>query len=277
MDKRIKLVATDVDGTLVKESSPEVPQDVIEAIRMLVDRGYKVAIATGRQYGSVRKVFASVERKLYFIVENGAHILYGDETIRKTVMKREDVVEIMQDLRSLYKDDCHVVASTANGCFIESKDDDFYHLIKDHYRNEVTKTEDILAEDVEYLKLAVYKKGDIHDIGNQNLIPRWEKRVKCCFAGAEWVDFMDASVDKGEGLEFLMNQVGACPETTMAFGDNDNDIGMLQAAGESYAVENANEKVRSAAKHTCKPYWENGAMIVMQDLLKRNRQETEKE
>lgn len=263
----IELIATDVDGTLVKESSPEVPEEVIETLRMLVDQGYKVAIATGRQYGSVRKVFASVQRKLYFIVENGAHILYGDETIRKTVMKREDVVEIMQDLRTLYKEDCHVVASTANGCFIESKDDDFYHLIKDHYRNEVTRTDDILAEEVEYLKLAAYKKGDIHDIGNQKLIPKWEKRVKCCFAGAEWVDFMDASVDKGEGLTYLMHLVGAKTESTMAFGDNDNDIGMLKAAGESYAVENANDQVRAAAKHVCKPYWESGAVDVMRSLF----------
>lgn len=263
----IQLIATDVDGTLVKESSPNVPEEVITVIRDLVDQGYKVAIATGRQYGSVKKVFQDVDRKLYYIVENGAHLLYGNETIRKTVMKREDVVEIMQDLRALYKEDCHVVASTSNGCFLESKDEAFYHLIKDEYRNDVTLTDDILSEDVEYLKLAIYKKGDIHELGERVLIPKWSGRVKCCFAGAEWVDFMDVSVDKGEGLSYLMNTLGVKKEETMAFGDNDNDIGMLKTAGESYAVENANEGVRTAAKHLCKPYWEDGALNVWKTVL----------
>ena len=73
----IKLVATDIDGTLVKESSPNITDVQVELFRKLTDQGIRVVAASGRQYGSVSKVFAPVDRKLYYIVENGAHILYG--------------------------------------------------------------------------------------------------------------------------------------------------------------------------------------------------------
>ncbi|MBO4337949.1 MAG: HAD family phosphatase, partial [Lachnospiraceae bacterium] len=165
MYENIKLIATDVDGTLVKESSPAITDDQVKLLRKLCDAGIMVCVATGRQYGSVRKVFAPVERELFFIAENGAHILKGGETLAHTAMKREDVVAIMTKLRTLYPEGCHVVASTTNGCFLESKDEAFITLLRDGYRNDVTLTDDVLGEDAEFAKLAVYRKGSIREIG----------------------------------------------------------------------------------------------------------------
>ena len=263
----IKLVATDVDGTLVKESSPNITKEQVEVFRALEDRGIHVAVATGRQYGSIRKVFAPVDRKLCYIAENGAHILIGGETSYKVSMDRSHVEGIMRDLRDLYPQGCHVVASTPHGCYLESKDEDFIRLIRDGYRNDVTMTEDILRLDEDFVKLAVYRKGSIREQGENILIPKWKDAVKATMAGEEWVDFMDAAVDKGKGLKVLIDHLGIRPEEVMAFGDNENDIGLMQTAGESYAVGNAVDKVKAAAKHVCDPYWENGVVRVLRTLL----------
>ncbi|MCR5281740.1 MAG: HAD family hydrolase [Lachnospiraceae bacterium] len=263
----IKLIATDVDGTLVKESSPNITKEQVEVFRRLEDAGIHVAVATGRQYGSIRKVFAPVERTLCYIAENGAHILIGGDTIFQVNMKRSHVEELMRDFRALYPAGCHVVASTNHGCFLESGDEDFIRLIRDGYRNDVTMTEDILGLDEEFVKLAVYRKGSIREQGEGILIPKWKDVVKATMAGEEWVDFMDATVDKGNGLQVLIDHLGIRPEEVMAFGDNENDIGLMQAAGESYAVGNAVDKVKAAAKHVCAPYWENGVLQVLRTLL----------
>ena len=138
MENRIKLIATDVDGTLVKDSSREVYDEMIEIIRDLKDAGVHFVIASGRQYGSIRKMFAATERKLSYIAENGAHIILNGENFSVTKMDRGYVEEIMADLRGLYSEGCHVVASTANGCYLESKDEAFIHLIYEEYRNYVT-------------------------------------------------------------------------------------------------------------------------------------------
>ena len=81
------------------------------------------------------------------------------------------------------------------------------------------------------LKVAVYHRGSIRQLGEEVLIPQWGEKVQTCVAGEEWVDFMDASVDKGNALRILQDYFGVSREETMAFGDNTNDIGLMKAAG----------------------------------------------
>ena len=88
MNTKIKLIATDVDGTLVKDSSPQMYDEMIDIIQKLSDQGIRFVIASGRQYGSIRKMFAPVNRKLDYIVENGAHILLAAENFSITKMER---------------------------------------------------------------------------------------------------------------------------------------------------------------------------------------------
>lgn len=267
MESRIKLIATDVDGTLVKDSSREVYDEMIEVIRSLRDAGIHFVIASGRQYGSIRKMFEHTERKLCYIAENGAHIIVNGENFSVTKMNRDYVEEIMADLRGLYSEGCHVVASTANGCYLESKDEAFIHLISEEYRNDVTLTEDILKADADIIKLAVYKKGTIRSIGESFLIPRWQDKVKVTMAGEEWVDFMDKSVDKGNALKKIQEYFHISREETMVFGDNNNDLGMILSAEESYAVENAVEELKAKAKHICPDYTKKGVCQVLRQLL----------
>lgn len=262
----IKLIATDVDGTLVKDSSREAPDEIIEAIRRLTDQGIYFAIASGRQYGSIRRMFERAQRNLLFIAENGAHIIRNGETLSCTKMKREFVNGIMADLRSLYGQECHVVASTSKGCFLETKDTSFVRMMTENYRNDVQLTDDILGEDVDFIKLCVYHKGSVRKIGENFLIPKWKDKVKACMAGEEWVDFMDFSVDKGNALRVLQQELGILPEETMVFGDNENDIGLMKAAVHSYAVDNAKEVVKQAAAHVCPAYYDQGVFRVLKTL-----------
>lgn len=263
----IKLIATDVDGTLVKDSSKEVNEIYIDMIRKLTDQGIYFMVASGRQYGSIRKMFQRAERNLLYIAENGAHIVMDGKTVSMTKMDRRYVEEIMTDLRSYYNKGCHVVASTGNGCLLESKDEEFIRLISEEYRNDVRLTDDILGEGEDIIKLAIYQKGGIRHIGERELIPKWKDKVKTCMAGEEWVDFMDFSVDKGNALQFVQKKLGILREETMAFGDNNNDIGLLKAAGESYAVENGVLELKKAAKYICKSYEELGVYQVLKTKI----------
>ena len=95
----IKLIATDVDGTLVKDSSPRVYPEIFEEIRRLKEKGIICAIASGRQYHSVAAMFAPVAENLIFIVENGAHIRCRDTDISVMAMKNQDAEEIIRDIR----------------------------------------------------------------------------------------------------------------------------------------------------------------------------------
>ncbi|MCM1039487.1 MAG: HAD family hydrolase [Ruminococcus sp.] len=262
----IRLIATDIDGTLVKESSSEMYPEILEAIRTWTDAGNYFCVASGRQYYSIRHVFAEVADRILYLAENGAHVRCGQEDILLHKMKREDVEGIMKQLRPYYGQ-CEVVVSTAEGSLLETKNKEFIELIEKGYRNKYRVVEDVLDGQADIIKIAIYQKGSIRSLGEGVLIPAWEKKVKACMAGEEWVDFMDASVDKGNALKVLQEYLGISRAETMVFGDNDNDIGMLQAAEESYAVETAREYVKSFAKHVCPSYREKGVYQVMKRML----------
>lgn len=262
----IRLIASDIDGTLIKDSTPDLYPEMEEAVRQLAEKGILFCAASGRQYQSIKNVFRNIEEDIVFIAENGAQVRYRDQDISLTPMKREYAEEIIRQLRGYYRN-CDIVVSTPNGCLLESKNKEFINLITYGYHNKFALVRDVLEEDAEIIKIAIYQKDSIRELGEEVLIPAWQDRVKVCMAGEEWVDFMDASVDKGNALSFVQNYFGISREETMAFGDNNNDIGMMQAAGESYAVENAREEVRAAAGRVCSGYLEKGVYQVIKGLL----------
>lgn len=258
----IKLIASDIDGTLIQDSTPDLYPEMVEAIRKLKEKGILFCAASGRQYGSIKKVFREVADDIAYIAENGAHIRYRHENISVTPMKREHAEGIIEMLRP-YRGECEINVSTVNGSLVESRNQDFIDMLTFGYRNEFRQVEDVLKEKEEIIKVAVYRKESIRDLGESIFIPSWEKKVKACMAGEEWVDFMDMSVDKGSGLKILEEYLGIREEETMAFGDNDNDIGMMLAAGDSYAVDTATEAVKKAAGHICPGWREKGVWQVI--------------
>ena len=261
----IKLVVTDVDGTLVKESSNALEPELFFFFNHLSNQGIQFVVASGRQYASIRKLFEPVQDKLIFVAENGAHIVKNETDLFVQKMKTDYVVDIMKDLRTYYPY-CHVVASTSKGCLLESKDDQFIDMIKNGYKNETTLVNDITVYAEQILKLAIYQKGGIRAIGESYLIPRWDPFVKTCMAGEDWVDFMDASVDKGNAVRKIQEQLEVSYEDTMTFGDNDNDIGLMKAGYYSYAVENAVEAVKQNANFKCASYNEKGVYQILKTL-----------
>lgn len=264
----IRLIATDIDGTLVKESTSQIYPELLEAIREWTDKGGYFCVASGRQYYSIRHMFGQVSDRLIYLAENGAHVRYRDRDILVQKMRRDYVELIMMQLRGYYND-CDVVVSSTEGSLLETKNQDFLNFFTEGYHNKYRIVEDILKEDADIIKIAIYRKNSIRDLGEEVLIPAWQHKVKTCMAGEEWVDFMDVSVDKGNALKVIQGDLGITAAETVAFGDNDNDIGLLIAAGESYAVENARDSVKAIAKHICPSYHEKGVYQLIRTLLDR--------
>ena len=264
--RKIRLIATDIDGTLVKESSPEVDPEVVRVMHELTKHGILCCVASGRQYYSIRAMFREIADEIVYIAENGAHIVYKGKDLSVTDMKPEFAAEIIQTLRT-YGEDYDFVVSTPQGSLIESSNEAFISLIRDGYRNKMEVVQDVLAGAPRIIKSAIRHEGSIRAVGEAELIPVWKDRVKVCMAGEEWVDFMDASVDKGNAIRFIQDYFKVGYEETMTFGDNENDIGLMKAAGVSFAVENARDTVKQAARYSCPDYTKQGVCQVLKELL----------
>ena len=80
----IKLVASDLDGTLLLHKAQSLPEEIFSLIRQLEELGIMFVAASGRQYPNMTKLFAPVASEISYISENGAlavdhgEVLYQD-------------------------------------------------------------------------------------------------------------------------------------------------------------------------------------------------------
>lgn len=92
-------------------------------------------------------------------------------------------------------------------------------------------------------------------------------KYELLISGDCWMDIMCKGITKGAALRELQERMGITPAETMAFGDYDNDITMLQCAEFSYAMENASDRVKLQARHTAPANTKNGVVRVLCETL----------
>lgn len=78
---------------------------------------------------------------------------------------------------------------------------------------------------------------------------RFGDRCKVCQSSRHFLEFFDLNTDKGKALRFLANYYNVPIQSTMAFGDQFNDLEMIRAAGFGVAVQNAVPELRNAADY----------------------------
>jgi Cof subfamily protein (haloacid dehalogenase superfamily) len=106
-----------------------------------------------------------------------------------------------------------------------------------------------------------------------------EERMKARFDGRLYIskslpyflEFASPEVTKASGLAFLAEHLGFSRERTVAFGDGENDVELLEWAGYGVAVANAHERVLAVADFVCPPVEEEGVAQVMEAFLDSRR------
>ena len=100
----IRLVASDIDGTLLPYGGTAIPEEIFAEIDRLAGKGILFCPASGRQYTSLRRLFAPVADRVPFLCENGA-VVYGPGSpgpiLSKTVMDRRLSEELCADILAL--------------------------------------------------------------------------------------------------------------------------------------------------------------------------------
>lgn len=260
----IKLVATDIDGTLIGDGKHKLDPRMNELIIELKEKGIVFVAASGRQYPSIRKLFEDVQDDMIFVAENGAYVVCRGVEIDEVTMNRELAVRLIKEIRKM--EDCFFTVSVKEKFYIEARDEEFLDLLINGYKNEVSIVDDVLSYDLDIIKISIYKKEGADEIAKA-MIPEWEDKFKVVLAGHEWLDFMDLKVDKGNAIAKIQKVLNIGIHETIVFGDNINDLGMFKRAKDSYAVANAREEVKAAARHITDTNMNNGVMQILETLV----------
>ena len=252
----IKLIAIDMDGTLLNEKK-HIEKAQKEAIHEAIEAGIKIVLCTGRPLYGILPFYK--ELGLHELDQEGYVILNNGCSVHKT--KDWELIEYAEitpdDMEHLYK-------------FSEKYDINFTLVDEMHYFNIGRKPTKELIMDAQFVfsditditleeaKSGKYKIVKVMFLGDPEEMKKFQteyedtikERYEGVLSQSYVYEVLPKGYNKGTGLKNLAEKLGIKQEEVMAIGDGNNDVEMLEYANYGVAMGNASELARNAAKYT---------------------------
>jgi Cof subfamily protein (haloacid dehalogenase superfamily) len=253
----IKLVVTDLDGTLLPEGT-HVPKPNVDAVKAAAAQGVTVTIATGRMFAAALPIARQLSVDVPIITYNGSLIksvkgeVYDEHFLPEDVIG--DIVEFCE----------------AREWHVQSyADDQLYFAEHDVFARRYEAQQGVkgLTEGWPGLRKITKKVSKMLIIGStaeqteariKELRDAFGDRVEVMRSNAQFAEIVCPGVSKASALKTLAEKLGIGMENVLAIGDSNNDLPMLQTAGHSVAMGNAVPEVRNSCEFTVASCDENG-------------------
>ena len=237
----------------------------LAALARARDAGILVVVVTGRMVQSVRKALAPADLQAPVICYQGAVVADADGTwLRHEPLPVELARETISVLAgegyspNVYVDDeLYVAADTPEARAYASLNRIEFHIVGpllDWLEAQPTKL------------VAVGEPAKL-DALEPKLKARFGDRAFISKSLPHFLEFAKAGVTKGAGLDFLSAHLGFAKEQTIAFGDGENDIELVEWPAYGIAMENATPRVKAVASWVCPPAADEGVAQVLEALL----------
>lgn len=254
----IKLIAIDIDGTLVNSAEQLTPA-VVDAVKRATQRGIKVVLTTGRPYSGIEyledELSLNHSDQQYAICYAGGLIMTTNQTVFSTTEIPYDDYLKLEFLSRYYK--------------LASQVESLNRIYTTHSLivPEIIQIAHRVHQPVEYLPsdkmrqvpIMKYSLIGSHEIlqkmmvnlngGGGELSNFFANGLYYTFTGDRFVEVSKAGISKGYGLAKLGDQLGISSDEMMCIGDQGNDKTMMQFVKYSVAMGNASDDIKSIAKY----------------------------
>ena len=264
----IKLVAIDLDGTLVNDKK-ELSLENIEAIKKAKEKGVYVILATGRPIEGLRKYYDLMYVPTlndYACTFNGAVCLdvTNNKIIHTSFIKGEDVHLLAREVDK-FGLGMHIL--TDRGC-ITPKNNKYIDL--ERSLNGIPLYEENLykyPKDKDVIKFMIGDEPALLDAAIPHLPKYLYKKYNVVKSATFYLEFLNKECDKWIGIEKIAEHLGITKDEIMCIGDADNDLGMISNCGFGVAMENAFESVKKHAKFITKSNNESGVAYAINKFI----------
>lgn len=261
----IKLIVSDIDGTLVPDGGKTLNPALFEEILRLRGRGIQFAAASGRQWHSIERIFDPIKEKIFYISDNGAYVGCHGRNLFLTTIEQQVVMDMIMEVRN--SPELDIMISGPDVVYLETPNQALVDWMVESYRYEVRQVSDLTKVQDQFIKVSVYKEHGIEKAA-QEIQDKYRDKLKITISGDMWMDCMAKGVNKGAAIQQIQESLAISPKETMVFGDQLNDMEMLKQAYYSYAIGNAREEVKKAARFQADINVNDGVLKVLR-LLER--------
>lgn len=265
----IKLVAVDIDGTLVNNKR-EITPEVYEAVQAAKAAGVKIVITTGRPIAGVTELLNTLnltDKGDYVITFNGGLVqdVSTGEDIVKESLSYEDYLEIELLARQL---GVHMHAITKDGIYTANRNIGKYTI---HEAQLVSMPvfyrtpEEMKGKEI--IKIMFIDEPEILDAAITNIPAEMTDRFTLVKSQPFYLEVVNKKVSKGKAIIHLADKLGISMDETMAIGDEENDRAMLEVVGTPVVMENGNPELKKIAKHITKSNDESGVAYALREWV----------
>ena len=249
------MVITDLDGTLLNNNS-EISKKNKETLELLGANSYCRVIATGRSVYSFSKVIPENFPIDFLIFSTGAGIVdwKKKELIHFTNIPAEEVktiTKILEENELSFMVHKPVPKNHEFDYFIGSYIlPDFKRRCRmyESFAKKIKNHHDYQGEACQLLTMFEEAGDKFHTVASHLANYKVIRTTSPISSQAVWMEIFSKNVSKGNAIEWLCKHLKIKPETTLAIGNDYNDIDMLEFASESYVVGNAPQTLRKAYK-----------------------------
>ncbi len=265
----IKLVLTDMDNTLLNPGS-DASDRALAAIHGLLDRGIYFGPSSGRDIESILASFRGDSDCLRTaLLSNGKKVYTDGVLMNQTAVDRDSIVRMAKMVHHI--PGVYVAGRGEGGEFAcaPSREDLSRTQWGRSYVDSYCEPEDLYHQPI--ITCGIHFDDASLDV-DQN---EWADRIReACpkldlvSPGHRMFDVLPHGWSKGSGVRILQILLGIDASEIVAFGDSDNDLGMLSVVGHPVAVANANDAVKSVARHHIGSCTEDSVAKALEDIAK---------
>jgi len=283
----MKLIASDLDGTLLNELGKISPENA-QAIQKALEEGIQVIVATGRSYDGACKPLQEAGLSLPIICLNGAMTYTENKELINEIPMDRRIVQKIQKMckqenmyyeifsqnkshsvsREDFKQVLADIAKTANPLIPKEKLSERAEQRLQEEEVEITDDFDELFanQDLHFYKLLAFSLDEdiLTKIARQF---QEEPSITITASGDINIEFNHINAQKGFAVKKFAESQGIDMKDVMTLGDHFNDESMLRMAGRGVAMGNASDAIKKIASHTTKANTEHGVAYAIEEML----------
>lgn len=259
----IKLIATDIDGTILKHNF-EFNPEIKDCISDLTQRGVKVVLVTGRMHSATTYIAEELGIDTPIVSYQGGLIKHNGDTLYEKNLDPERAREIINWAKA---NDVHLNLYMEDQLYVE-KDDEVVR----RYTGE--RKAGFLVKSFDELKLDKINKLLAVDFEDYERVTRWKDYLSATYKDVDFVKSMPyfcevshPEATKYHAVKFLTEYYELEQEEVLTIGDQDNDLNLLKAGGIKIAMGNATENLKSVADYITDTVGNNGFVKAVEKFV----------
>ena len=263
MASKIKLIASDMDGTLLDENG-QVPPETFDLILALRERGVRFVASSGRRYDGLCDFFSPVKDRMDFVASNGAQVFADGVQIDREVYSHLAIRRLAKTVAMF--PNMHLALFDRTKSYLLDDEDKFVREVDKDLPN-VERIYELPSPQVSIIKASIFcDDGNVMD--NAYVLQR-ELGGLFTFApsGSSYIDAMQPGISKASGIAQVMEYHGIDASEVMAFGDAMNDYEIIRFVGTGCAMANGRPALRAVADRVIGSNVEHAVQSEMRRVL----------